>query len=232
VIDQEPKGGTEAERGSVVDLTVKEKTVSMPDLKGSSVESAVARLTRDGLRVQGVSYTTTKDRNAANKVSGHTPGPGAEAYIGSDVQLKVARMRGLTVPNFTYYASDTSVVAALANRMTCANAVQGKIAWDYKGSKTWAAGNIASLCKGAESSTAPAECFNTVLHGGVNYGGGTRWAWQNAINLCKGTTNANSSVQCFKSKIAAGVSWQQAIPQCNRTLYKPGIAYTRNLQGN
>jgi hypothetical protein len=98
---------------------------------------------------------------------------------------------------------------------TCKKAVQGKIAWDYKGSKRWASGNITNLCAGAESSTEPAKCFNKVMHGNISWGSGNKWQWKNAINLCKGTVSANSTIGCFQKAIKTGESWQTAINRCS-----------------
>ncbi|MDQ3938836.1 MAG: hypothetical protein M3253_09190, partial [Chloroflexota bacterium] len=75
----------------------------------------------------------------------------------------------------------------------CQDAVQGKIAWNYSGSTTWAPNNVERLCRGA-SDDQPARCFQRVMHGGINWGGGTRWEWQNAIDLCEGTADANATI--------------------------------------
>ncbi len=100
------------------------------------------------------------------------------------------------------------------NDRTCRNAVQGKIAWNYSGSKQWAANNVKKLCKGAEDSNQPARCFQKVMHGGVDWGGGTRWQWGNAINLCAGTRNASRTIECFEKRIADGQGWRKAIQRC------------------
>ncbi len=100
----------------------------------------------------------------------------------------------------------------------CAAQVQGKIAWDYKGSKRWRQDNIDRLCRGAERSTEPARCFNKVMHGGVNWGGGTRWQWKNAIDLCESSTNADATIGCFQRKIKKGKSWKAAIKTCGRAV--------------
>ena len=96
----------------------------------------------------------------------------------------------------------------------CEKMVQGKIAWDYKGSKTWNPTNVKRLCKGAENSAEPAKCFERVMHGRINWGGGTQWAWKNALDLCEGTLNANATISCFQAKIKAGIKWPQAIKDC------------------
>lgn len=99
----------------------------------------------------------------------------------------------------------------------CAEAVQGRIAWDYRGSTRWAESNIEELCAGAEDSTEPATCFDRAMHGGLDWGGGTRWEWKNALELCRGTRDANRRIQCFERAIAAGTPWSDAIQRCRRS---------------
>ncbi len=98
---------------------------------------------------------------------------------------------------------------------TCANAVQGKIAWDYNGSKQWGQGNIDRLCAGAENSIEPAQCFERIMHGGVSWGGSTQWSWANAIDLCEGSPNASATVACFETAINNGKGWRNAINECD-----------------
>jgi hypothetical protein len=102
------------------------------------------------------------------------------------------------------------------SKRACATAIQGKIAWDKKGSKKWATTNIARLCKGAETSKEPARCFNRVMHGGVGWGGGTNWQWKNAIDLCEGTKSANRTIACFKRNLMHGRKWPAAIAACSK----------------
>jgi hypothetical protein len=115
----------------------------------------------------------------------------------------------------TQLAVRPTVKAPLLTAQACANAVQGKIAWDYKGSKQWGQGNIDRLCAGAENSTEPAQCFERVMHGGINWGGGTQWSWANAIDLCEGSTNASATVACFETAINNGTDWRNAINECD-----------------
>lgn len=103
----------------------------------------------------------------------------------------------------------------------CAEAVQGRIAWNYEGNKHWAQSNIERLCASAEDSAEPATCFNRAMHGGLDWGGGTRWQWENALNLCRGTRDANRTIQCFEREIATGIAWHDAIPTCRRSALVP-----------
>jgi len=96
----------------------------------------------------------------------------------------------------------------------CASDVQGKIAWDYQGTRTWNPSNVQNLCRGTSVASEPGRCFDRAMHGGINWGGGTTWQWENALNLCQGTNFADSTIACFQAKIAQGMPWSNAIQQC------------------
>jgi hypothetical protein len=122
--------------------------------------------------------------------------------------------RGQTQQQATERCKAAAAPPESAAATTCPDAVQGRIAWDYAGSTTWAPGTIADLCRGAEASREPAQCFNRVMHGGVDWGGSTQWGWSNALNLCTGTANAERTIGCFQGDLAGGQTWQQAIDRC------------------
>ena len=107
-----------------------------------------------------------------------------------------------------------SVPAVKPKGNNCHNSVQGQIAWDYKGNKRWAPANLEKLCGKINKTDQPGKCFNTIMHGGVNWGGGSRWQWKNALELCQGTFNANRTVSCFKKNIKSGKNWSSAIAAC------------------
>lgn len=100
------------------------------------------------------------------------------------------------------------------NPRACQEAVQGRIAWNYSGNKSWNSDNVERLCAGAETSIGPARCFERVMHGGINHGSGTRWEWPNALNLCEGTQDADATIACFQSRIASGLAMRPAIDAC------------------
>lgn len=110
-----------------------------------------------------------------------------------------------------------AVVPAQAAQTACANSVQGRIAWAGAKNTSWAAANLAALCKGAEASTEPGKCFKRVMSGTVNFGGGTNWNPSNALKLCVGALDANARVTCFEGKIAQGIAWATAIDRCKGT---------------
>jgi hypothetical protein len=96
---------------------------------------------------------------------------------------------------------------------TCRDAIQGNIAWDYRGSTDWNFSNLNSLCDGAEESTEPAECFWRAMHGDAK-AVGSPWDWSDASTLCRGTLNAENRIACFVESLAAGVSKSRAIRDC------------------
>ena len=61
----------------------------------------------------------------------------------------------------------------------CSAALQDNVAWDYAGSNHWSEQNIISLCGDGQNSTQPAQCFNTIMHGGIN------WGWRHKLGLAK-----------------------------------------------
>jgi hypothetical protein len=52
----------------------------------------------------------------------------------------------------------------------CFDLVQGRIAWNYGGSNQWSPVNIQNLCRGTSQSDQPPQCFQRVMHGGINSG--------------------------------------------------------------
>lgn len=106
----------------------------------------------------------------------------------------------------------------------CSEAIQGRIAWDYNGTNTWGAGNIARLCGDAEDSPEPAHCFDSVLHGRLPKTKSTtssEWRWQDAVNLCKGTQNSVDTVACFREAVADGLPYGDGIKQCAGRQFDP-----------
>lgn len=109
----------------------------------------------------------------------------------------------------------TSPASALtASETACYNNVQGKIAWNYSGTTTWAATNVNNLCAGTNNPTQPGKCFETAMFGGVKWGSGTEWTWQNALALCKGTNNAQSQINCYKQRVFLGMGSKKALESC------------------
>jgi len=104
-----------------------------------------------------------------------------------------------------------------ASEMTCAESVQGQIAWANKNT-SWSTGNVTALCKGAENSTEPGKCFKRVTSGAVNYGGGVNWNPDNALKLCVGALDSDARISCFEGKVKSGIAWADATKQCVPTI--------------
>ncbi|WP_158272148.1 putative metal-binding motif-containing protein [Marinicauda salina] len=112
--------------------------------------------------------------------------------------------------------SAAQAIAGGGGQGACADAVQGRVAWNYQGQTQWAANNVASLCEGAEASTEPAACFEQAMHGGVARADGSdRWSWGEALELCRGTGSAADSIACFEAEIAGGAATAAAIDRCD-----------------
>jgi hypothetical protein len=142
--------------------------------------------------------------------SGHmTPPPGMGRPPHSDPRGGPSRQ-----PAGTYAAAPAVAVDPVSD---CISKVQGRIAWDYKGSTGWGQTNLQRLCEGTSVASEPGRCFQRVMHGGVNWGGGTSWTWQNALSLCAGTSNADSLVNCFQDRVGRNEPWQSARESCRRS---------------
>ncbi|MDZ7645612.1 MAG: putative metal-binding motif-containing protein [Woeseiaceae bacterium] len=103
----------------------------------------------------------------------------------------------------------------------CADAVQGKIAWNRKGATRWNPANVERLCKGAESSTAPARCFERVMQGDIDRSDGQSWGWGEVIELCQGTFDATARVDCYEKRFRADGDTAAAIRSCRNAASTP-----------
>ncbi len=114
-----------------------------------------------------------------------------------------------------------ALVSAEASANVCKNAVQGKIAWDKKGTKTWAPQNLARLCKYART-TEPAKCFQRVMKEGLQKGKSKSWSWKEVIDLCEQSKDANLTIECY-NRVEPRTGSRNAIPQCDERM-KPQVA--------
>ncbi|MFF9626487.1 Stk1 family PASTA domain-containing Ser/Thr kinase [Streptomyces griseosporeus] len=100
VIDQDPKGDTEREKGSTITLTVAEApaTTTVPDVtNGLSCDDAKARMAANNL-VGTCVETQVTSQDQDGKVIGTDPAPGAEVKKGSEVQIKVGKFQQQQTP--------------------------------------------------------------------------------------------------------------------------------------
>ncbi|MCX4959369.1 Stk1 family PASTA domain-containing Ser/Thr kinase [Streptomyces virginiae] len=102
VLEQSPKSGTEAERNSVVTLTVaKEITkAAVPELRGKKKDEAVKALTDAKLRLGSVTETESPGAAPGTVVSQQFDA-GQEIEVGKTVNITIAKASAqTTVPNF------------------------------------------------------------------------------------------------------------------------------------
>jgi beta-lactam-binding protein with PASTA domain len=205
ILSQIPPAGEGTPPKTAIDLVIEAKIVmvAVPDLAGKPLTQARRELGDLDLKMK-VRYQKTGKRKGLT-VLRQKPAARASVKPGTTIALLVEEKEEIEV----------SPKPVPPVTKSCYNAVQDKIAWDYKGSKRWNSNNINRLCKGATNSDQPARCFDQVMHGGVNWGGGTKWQWSNAIDLCEGSKNARATVKCFKKKIAQDKSWKTAIASCD-----------------
>ncbi len=202
VLDQSPAAESNVNSNETeVTLTIADAGQEVPDLVGKSLADALQKLQAIGLGVGVVSSKPDKTK-IQDTILIQKPVANKAVEKGAVVALTVVNP-GKTSPVPTRVATK------------CANAVQGKIAWDYKKNKRWAASNVKRLCKGAENSIEPASCFNRVMHGRINWGGSTRWQWGNVLDLCEGSKNSTATISCFQKLIKRRVSWKTAISKCS-----------------
>ncbi len=116
------------------------------------------------------------------------------------------------VPKGTFVLRQGAV--GIKNAQACADALQGRVAWNYKGNKKWPRNLLSQLCSNGAASAEPARCFERVMHHGVSWGRGTKWSTNNAIKLCNGVKNANATIACFSRAVRKGMNWQRAMSKC------------------
>jgi beta-lactam-binding protein with PASTA domain len=90
VIGQDPGGGSKADKGSTVELTVSAgpQKVAVPAVNGLTVKSAIARLERRGLKAEQTSQSSTTV--AKGRVISASPSEGQQVDKGSTVSLTVS----------------------------------------------------------------------------------------------------------------------------------------------
>ncbi|HUF01011.1 MAG TPA: Stk1 family PASTA domain-containing Ser/Thr kinase [Gaiellaceae bacterium] len=99
VIDQDPEQGTRVDRESVVviDVSSGKPEVTVPNVVGLSVESAVATLTQNGLTAQVVEVFSDRD---AGTVTAQQPRSNTVVVEGTSVRVNVSKgARPITVPS-------------------------------------------------------------------------------------------------------------------------------------
>jgi hypothetical protein len=157
----------------------------------------------------GLTSTTPSSRGVERMPAaiGFDSGTGTlhEATPGSSILCKYNRTESGQSPD----------TAGTGLASVCHDAVQGRIAWDYQGNKSWREDNVTRLCAGADESIEPARCFETAMHGAVDRGDNSQWQWSHAVDLCSGTSDADATLRCFADRISEGTAWSDSVKDCN-----------------
>ncbi|TCR24073.1 Stk1 family PASTA domain-containing Ser/Thr kinase [Streptomyces sp. BK205] len=92
VLDQDPKLGTEVEKGSTVTLTIAkaEEKSTVPDVTGQSCEDAKKQMQANNL-VGNCTEIETEDTNQIGKVISTAPQAGTQADKGSSVNIQIGK---------------------------------------------------------------------------------------------------------------------------------------------
>ncbi|MEU3338478.1 Stk1 family PASTA domain-containing Ser/Thr kinase [Streptomyces sp. NPDC006668] len=102
VLDQNPIGGKEVEKGSTITLTIAKaaETVAVPDVTGKSCDDAKAELLQNGLNGNCVNTPTTDD-NQDGKAISTNPSIGTQVKKNTAVQINIGQKQNtqVQVPN-------------------------------------------------------------------------------------------------------------------------------------
>ncbi len=94
--------------------------------------------------------------------------------------MKVA-MNAITV--LAIFMIQTTATAQTALEKQCFDAVQGKVAWNQRGDKTWDVGNLRALCSGTTNPSATISCFQNEIRSHND--------WSRALTACKAKPASN-----------------------------------------
>jgi len=84
---------------------------------------------------------------------------------------------------FAIFLIQNTARAQTALEQQCYNAVQGKVAWNQAGNKTWDVGNLHALCYGTTNPSATISCFQNEIRSHNN--------WSRALTTCKAKPASN-----------------------------------------
>jgi len=94
-----PAAGTKVKPGTLITLSVYQYVpITMPDLRGLSSEEACKRLSKLGLHCKTGPGETTCNAKQAHKVNAQNPKPQASVVKGSEVNLSITYLGGVTIP--------------------------------------------------------------------------------------------------------------------------------------
>ena len=99
IIGQDPPGGSYVPPATAIDVVVASDQVTVPDLSGRNVERAAVELVQRGLKVGDIK--TRKSELAAGTIVAQAPKAGSRVDRQSAVDLTVADVTAVAVPNVT-----------------------------------------------------------------------------------------------------------------------------------
>lgn len=97
---------------------------------------------------------------------------------------------------FAFFLMNTTANAQTALEQQCFNDVQGKVAWDQAGNKTWGEINLRNLCRGTTNPSATISCFQAQISQHND--------WNKGISAClpeKSATTLPNKIQEEKTAI-------------------------------
>ncbi|MFF4752406.1 Stk1 family PASTA domain-containing Ser/Thr kinase [Streptomyces sp. NPDC002514] len=101
VISQDPEGGTDKQKGTVITLTVAKapETVAVPDVRNQTCEAAQKQLQDNQLTPGSCTEVDTTDPNMVGKVVQTNPAAGQQVKKGTSVQIQIGKAaQQTTVP--------------------------------------------------------------------------------------------------------------------------------------
>jgi eukaryotic-like serine/threonine-protein kinase len=114
VIDQDPPGGSDAQPGSTVtaDISAGPNAVTVPNVVGTSIDDARAKLEQAGLALGSLSYAAVSDTSPGTVVGQH-PDPNSQAPQGSSVDIVVAQAPSSPQPSASASAQASAPSSAV-----------------------------------------------------------------------------------------------------------------------
>ncbi len=110
VIDQDPPGGSDAQPGSTItaDISAGPNAVTVPNVVGSSVDDARAKLEQTGLALGSLAYAAVTDTSPGTVVGQH-PDANSQAPQGSSVDIVIAQAPSSPSPSASASAQASPV---------------------------------------------------------------------------------------------------------------------------
>jgi hypothetical protein len=144
--------------------------------------------------------------------------------------MSVAKIASVVLAIFLIH---TTAGAQTALEQQCYDAVQGKVAWNQAGSKTWGDANLRNLCQGTTNPSATISCFQNEIRSHND--------WSRAIAACKakaapapapstGGGASGGASQSYQQYIGGAPSKSEVLPK-QEFVVRLGAATRRGAAG-